>query len=940
MYLYLHDAMGKRRRLDNFKADNICRSDRRLWRGKLPATALWTDQNSYSNNNSHSAHSSLATSPNWKRIMARKKKNAAQTDTAPATTTASSPSPTSTSTPTPAPSSIAGTASSAGTGIGAGEPSTSALIICRNKHWRYISSFHGPWLQLPPEVLESLAHSNYLSPRPHPIDPAVFYDLVKIRKAVDEATNLAVRATSGLTSQALSNSLNAGNGMLGNAAALGIGYGGGGGNTKLSRERKHRMRELATAKLSQAYHLDEIAASVATMQSASTLEDVAQFVLQRNPNHVDAKYVHFFHEKIPSRMMAQCTPLDTLNQIISENPNDGPPRRTRALTRIFKEDYVNSAQDLTDALRTARYNMAQHRAGNDQLVLAKSMQEQHGRDWRQEVKIPDEDQPNSLETQLLFHRAGVYFTIACQHVHAALDGLREAEEAKAKRDGQIAAGEEPTPETPEEAEGNRRRAEARKQVRQNAKRALRDYTAFLSHFDYTPGISAEVAEEFLRRLGGTSNGAYSSTKDNLKQPLNRLLDSAPSSSTDANSPPISEALVPHRGQRGNHSDRASWPKLPPPEIFKVSQLFDSAPPASLPPYPQPIPKTAAESAASAAAAAFADSHESITYHPLLTDALHSLLLCHALVQTTPKELQRHAHNAARLARVCDGYPIFLAARSPARADWIEVLRRAGNWIGLSTSWETLCRPAPLPGQGKSPSAASSDGASSVNGAGRGPSKPDSPRAETESQKRERQKHEAILEALADERVVDEESFQRAVRARERRFREDEEAESRAASAASASASSSSTTTTATNSSTSTTATTATNGTQHSSPSRTPTPTTPAAAAASSSSSSSSSSTTTAAAAPKRWAQDDGREYPISTERAEAISRWVRDAPPVAEGAGSGGKGGKKRRPRSGKGGGGGGGKVKGGSGEVEKEMDGKGGGKGIEKGVERLRVGE
>ncbi|CAI6342223.1 unnamed protein product [Periconia digitata] len=788
--------------------------------------------------------------------MARKKKNAAQTEIiAPA----SDPS---TSTPTPTPSS-----SSHAAGV-SGEPSTSALIICRNKHWRYISSFHGPWLQLPPEVLESLAHSNYLSPRPHPIDPAVFYDLVKIRKAVDEATNLAVRATSGLTSQALSNSLNAGNGMLGNAAALGIGYGGGGGNTKLSRERKHRMRELATAKLSQAYHLDEIAASVATMQSASTLEDVAHFVLQRNPNHIDAKYVHFFHEKIPSRMMAQCTPLDTLNQIISENPNDGSPRRTRALTRIFKEDYVNSAQDLTDALRNARYNNAQHRAGNDQLVLARSMQEQHGRDWRQEVKIPEEDQPNSLETQLLFHRAGVYFTIACQHVHAALDGLREEEEAKAKRDAQAAAGEEQASESQEELEGNRRRAEARKQVRQNAKRALRDYTAFLSHFDYTPGISAEVAEEFLRRMGGTSNGAYNSTKDSLKQPLNRLLDSSASTSSSANSSPISEALVPHRGQRGSHADRSAWPKLPPPDIFKVSQLFDSVPPASLPPYPPPTTTTAAESAASAAAAAFADSHESITYHPLLTDALHSLLLCHALVQTTPKELQRHAHNAARIARVCDGYPIFLAARSPARADWIEVIRRAGNWVGLTTSWENLCRPAPLPGQGKN------GGFDGSNGGPGGP-KNEATRQETETQKRERQKHEAILEALADERVVDEESFQRAVRARERRFREDEEAESRAAAAA---ASSSSSTATTSSTSTSNTSATATNGTTHpSSPTSSPIP-----------------------AAPKRWAQDDGREYPISTERAEAISRWVRDAPPVNEGS-AGGRG-KKRRPRHGKGG--------------------------------------
>ncbi|KAH7398560.1 hypothetical protein BKA66DRAFT_407732 [Pyrenochaeta sp. MPI-SDFR-AT-0127] len=733
------------------------------------------------------------------------------------------------------------------------EPSTSALIICRNKHWRYISSFHGPWLQLPPEVLESLAHSNYLSPRPHPIDPAVFYDLVKIRKAVDEATNLAVRATSGLTSAALNSSLNAGNSMLGSAAALGIGYGGG-GTSKLSRERKHRMRELATSKLSQAYHLDEIAASVATMQSASTLEDVAHLVLQRDSTNVDAKYVHFFHEKIPSRMMAQCTPLDTLNDIISERPQDGSPLRTRALTRIFKEDFVNSAKDLSEALATARYFLSQHRAGKDQLVLAKTYQEQYGRDWRQEVKIPEEDQPNSLETQLLFHRAGVYFTIACGHVHAALDGLGEAEEAKARRDAQVAASQEPDPETPEEAEGNRRRAEGRKQVRQNAKRALRDYNAFLSHFDYTPGISAELAEEFLRRLGNSTNGnGYS--KDNIKPNMNRLLESS-----NASASPISEALVPHRRPHGHGSDRASWPKLPPPEIYKVSQLFEPAPPTSLPSYPPPRPATPAESAASAAATAFADSHESITYHPLLTDALHSLLLCHALIQTPPKEHLRHAHNAARLARVCDGYPIFLAARSPARADWIEVLRRAGNWIGIGTSWENLCRPAPLPGHGKNgPSNELSKTGANGNNAGAG---------ETETEKRERQKHEAILEALADERVVDEESFQRAVRARERRFREDEEAEKRQRNG---SPSASTSTLNGTSASS-----TCSNGT--SSFPKSPSSPTPSAAPA--------------PAAPKRWAQDDGREYPISTERAEAISRWVREAPSVTESSGT-----KKKRTK-------------------------------------------
>lgn len=600
--------------------------------------------------------------------------------------------------------------------------------------------------------------------------------------------------------------------MLGGAAALGIGYGGG-GNSKLSRERKHRMRELATNKLSQAYRLDEIAASVATMQSASTLEDVAHLVLQRNPNDVDARYVHFFHEKIPSRMMAQCTPLDTLNDIIAESPNDGSPLRTRALTRIFKEDYVNSAKDLSEALSNARYLMQQHRAGKDQLVLAKTYQEQYGRDWRQEVKIPEEDQPNSLETQLLFHRAGVYFTIACGYVHAALDGLPAAEEAKARRDAQTATGQDPCPLSPDEDKAIRHRLEARKQVRQNAKRALRDYNAFLSHFDYTPGISASLAEEFLRRLGHTNGTSF--PKDVYKPPLNRLIEAQNSTSPTS---PVSEALVPHHTRR-NGADRSTWPKLPPPEIFKVSQLFDPVPPATLPPYPPPAPTTPA----SAAASAFADSHESITYHPLLTDALHSLLLCHALLQTPTKEHLRHAHNAARLARICDGYPIFLAARSPARADWIEVLRRAGNWVGLGTSWEGLCRPAPLPGQ-----------ADSNNVTGK--TKP-----ESEKQKSERRKHEAVLEALADERVVDEESFQRAVRARERRFAEDEAIESNPLSTANSNPN------------------LAANGN---------------------------------GAPPKRWAQDDGREYPISTERAEAISRWVREAPSVVEGSGT-----KKRRTK-------------------------------------------
>ena len=151
-------------------------------------------------------------------------------------------------------------------------------------------------MNLPPEVLESLAYSNFYSPSPRPIDPAVFFDLVKIRHLIDDATSLAVRAANGTTAASLNNSLNANNGYLNgtDAEILGIGASrGGGGNAKLSRERKFRMREHATSKLSHAYALDEIAASVATMQSASALEEVAKHVLQRDERDPDAQYVHF-----------------------------------------------------------------------------------------------------------------------------------------------------------------------------------------------------------------------------------------------------------------------------------------------------------------------------------------------------------------------------------------------------------------------------------------------------------------------------------------------------------------------------------------------------------------------------------------------------------------------------------------------------------------------
>ena len=653
-------------------------------------------------------------------------------------------------------------------------------------------------------MLQSLAYSNFTCARPHPIDPAVFFDLVKVRRLVEDATDLAVRAANGTTSSAMNNSINASNSIYGagGAAALGLGIGSGGVNAKLSKERKHRMRELATQKLSHAYQLDEIAASVATMQSASSLEEVAKLVLQRNVNDCDAKYVHFFHEKIPSRMLAQSTSLRALDEIVQERPTEAAPLRTRAVTKLFKDDFVGAARDLTDGLAISRY-MSSHIVRGRQLELAKderSVGKKPGdyRDSKYELKIEDEDQPKSLEPQLLFHRAGVFLTLACQTARALLDGTKSATELSRS----IPSLNEP--QTPQTRDSYKWQLEVRKMVKTYAKRALRDYISFLSNFEYTPGLSGDVIEDFYYKA------SISVDEDELPKGYlgNRFV--AMPENPSLSSGQVSSALIPHR-HKGDESygtqgfpNGMMYPNIPSPKIHVVSALFSSSPLPNLPPYPvlsqALVPKTQPSvrplNEFGGHGRVNINQQEVVTYHPLLTDALHSLLLCHCLIQTSPKEHLRHAYMAARLARICDGYPIFLAARSPSRADWMEVVRQTNNWLGLQQTWDALCAPAPLPGQAES-----------------------AKKEETEEQAKDRRRQEAIMEALADERVHDEASFQASVAARERRAEEQQKDDTEQRGGNS----------------------------------------------------------------PKRWAQEDGKEYPISTERAELIVRWIKEAPRTTEG---------------------------------------------------------
>jgi len=88
----------------------------------------------------------------------------------------------------------------------------------------------------------------------------------------------------------------------------------------------------------------------------------------------------------------------------------------------------------------------------------------------------------------------------------------------------------------------------------------------------------------------------------------------------------------------------------------------------------------------------------VTYHPLLSEALHSVLLCHCIAQTPLAEIKRHAYMVARLIRLCDGWPAFHSTRSSARTDWEDLLRqKGGDWLDLGAEWKFLCEPAPVPG---------------------------------------------------------------------------------------------------------------------------------------------------------------------------------------------------------------------------------------------------
>jgi hypothetical protein len=529
--------------------------------------------------------------------------------------------------------------------------------------------FHGPWLQVPVEQLAHVVRANLQHPRPHPYDPAVLQDALRVRRAVDDATDLAVRAASGLVSAPFSSrggrrpggrgGPGGGGGGGGPGAPDGAaetfdlggrGGGGGGAPARLSRERQFRMRDMAAQRLAAAYRCDEIATSVATMQSASSLDDVAAHVLRRNAQDLDALYVHFFHEKIPSREVARCTPLDVLDQLILERPNDPAAYRTRALTKMFKDDHEGAVEDLTRGLAMCRLFGPLH-------------------DTR-DLKDDEVDPQRGLEPQMLFHRANCYLHLACRHVKDCLDLWRtlremdkrweeklEAEKKAAEEEKDVGKEEErdEAARTKRMAEEERYRTERkfavqyhldmRKVIKTNARKAIRDYMGYLSFYDYFPG----------QLEGALSKGSDEATAITVYK-LSDLFASSPL-----------EALA---------GERSSSPSPQSPS------------PTSPEPASRPLSARRMQAQAKAQARQ-APVEETVSFHPLQPEALCALLLAHTLAQTPDAELRRHAGNAARLVRALTGSPVFAAGAPAAGADWADVLAATGNAIRMVRPWRAL-----------------------------------------------------------------------------------------------------------------------------------------------------------------------------------------------------------------------------------------------------------
>ncbi|KAJ7170799.1 hypothetical protein C8R43DRAFT_1059496 [Mycena crocata] len=678
------------------------------------------------------------------------------------------------------------------------------LCISRNKHWRYISSYHGPWLQLPLELLESLltlnldpatlavpeprsplyppstglsnkrngfhSHNHGFAdlsppdsprtpslsasitfsttpsgnlpppfpvpepgkPTPPPIDPGVFRNVTSIRRLIDEAAELSVRASSGLSAAELnmmrspsspsmnSSYSNYNSPWAGLIPGGGNGGGGGGRNVAMSAMRIHRLRALAVQKLAAAYTADEIASSVMVMQGGSVFDDLAERVLKVDPSDADARYVHFFHEKIPSRQLAESTTTQVLDELIQAQPQKLEYYRTRGIVHCFRDEYSFATKDFTHALKEARA-VRKAKVSHHHNYSAPSQNGKHGPggggrggkkrkgggngkqkraaedagvEEGEDAGDADEDDgggfvphpsvlpdaPTPLEPQLLFLRGAAYLQHAIHLIESTvlkLEGVHKYSAYSTTASDGYGAGNG----------GNANGANANNgELRLSYLEGGLYGGVEVGNPDGPLGRSAgKKAKAYREAFGVADNGeglAGSEERDRIREQIFGL---------------VKKSMRDHERFLGHFDSLDAGPRFAPgggDEAWNLAQKVEYAfllsesirPGSQSPPPPHPHtpspnggPLSNYDSPTRAAAQMPPPPTTFTSYNPLLVEAHYSILLCQLMLGDFTSLLPTFVRTASVVDGL-EGYPIFLPPRSMAQAEFIEVLERlAGGW---------------------------------------------------------------------------------------------------------------------------------------------------------------------------------------------------------------------------------------------------------------------
>ncbi|KAJ7678891.1 hypothetical protein DFH06DRAFT_1165159 [Mycena polygramma] len=678
------------------------------------------------------------------------------------------------------------------------------LCISRNKHWRYISSYHGPWLQLPLELLESLltlnldpatlaapeprsplypppsastgssGHGNKRNgllshnptfpelsppdsprapslsasitfstsspsgnlpppfpvpepgkPTPPPIDPGVFRNVTSIRRLIDEAAELSVRASSGLSAAELnmmrstSPSMNSSsyNSAWSGLMGPGTGMGGGGRNVAMSAMRIHRLRALAVQKLAAAYTADEIASSVMVMQGGSVFDDLAERVLKVDPNDADARYVHFFHEKIPSRQLAESTTTQVLDELIQTQPQKLEYYRTRGIVHCFRDEYSHATKDFTYALKEARAvrkaKVAHHhnystpapngkhgpaggKGGKKRKGSGSGKQKRFGDDVGEDAgeeggdaNDTDEaggyvphpsvlpDAPTPLEPQLLFLRGAAYLQHAVHLIESTVLKLEGVYKFSAYSTTASDGGNT----------GNANGANAN-----NGELRL----SYLEGGLYG-GVEVGNPDGPLGRRNGKKAKAYRQAFGIGEDGEGTGGNEEPEKMREHITGLVKKSMRDHERFLAHFDSLDAGPVFAPgggDEAWNLAQKVEYAflltesirPGSQAPPPPHPHtqspnggPLSNYDSVSAGSAQIPPPATTFTTYHPLLVEAHFSILLCQLMLGDFTSLLTTFIRTAG-IVDGLEGYPVFLPPRSMAQAEFVEVLERlAGGW---------------------------------------------------------------------------------------------------------------------------------------------------------------------------------------------------------------------------------------------------------------------